>query len=136
MLLKLYLWDSSKFSLAVTSVIIIYLVALSATNMHIYHKVAIWHLMQAWARFALQCFCFSCYWYSKLELMPTHNKVPGLLLLQQWLSVIQLFFLFFGLTIFTKDTQLAINQVRETKQNRALTVKTQVLFTLYLQLYK
>jgi len=33
-----------------------YLVAFSATNMHIYHKVAIGHLMQAWARFALQCF--------------------------------------------------------------------------------
>ena len=57
MLLKLYWWDSSKFSLAVTSVIITYLVAFSATNLHIYyHKVAIWHLMQAWARFALQCF--------------------------------------------------------------------------------
>jgi len=56
MLLKLYWWDSSKFSLAVTSVIITYLVAFSATNQHIYHKVAIWHLMQAWARFALQCF--------------------------------------------------------------------------------
>jgi len=27
--------------------------------MHIYHKVAIWHLMQAWARFALQCFSFT-----------------------------------------------------------------------------
>ena len=34
MLLKLYWRDSSKFSLAVTSVIIIYLVAFSATNMH------------------------------------------------------------------------------------------------------
>jgi len=34
MLLKLYWWDSSKFSLAVTSVIITYLVAFSATNMH------------------------------------------------------------------------------------------------------
>jgi len=56
MLLKLYWWDSSKFSLAVTSVTITYLVAFSATNMHIYHKVAIWHLMQAWVRFALQCF--------------------------------------------------------------------------------
>ena len=55
MLLKLYWWDSSKFSLPVTSVIITYLVAFNATNMHIYHKVAIWHLMQAWASFALQC---------------------------------------------------------------------------------
>ena len=35
MLLKLYWWDSSKFSLTVTSVIITYLVAFSATNMHI-----------------------------------------------------------------------------------------------------
>ena len=63
MLLKQYWWDSSKFSLAVTSVIITYLVAFSATNLHIYHKVAIWHLMQAWARLALQCFslrfCFA-----------------------------------------------------------------------------
>ena len=49
---------AAKFSLAVTSVIITYLVAFSATNMHIHHKVAIWHLMQAWARFALQCFSF------------------------------------------------------------------------------
>ena len=32
MLLKLYWWNSSKFSLAVTSVIITYLVAFSATN--------------------------------------------------------------------------------------------------------
>jgi len=56
MLLTLYWWDSSKFSLAVRSVIITYLVAFSTTNMHIYHKLAIWHLMQAWARFALQCF--------------------------------------------------------------------------------
>jgi len=58
MLLQLYWWDSSKFSLTVTSVIISYMVVFSATNMHIYHKVAIWHLMQAWARFALQCFSF------------------------------------------------------------------------------
>jgi len=36
MLLKLYWWDSSKFSLAVISVIITYLVAFSATNMHNY----------------------------------------------------------------------------------------------------
>jgi len=49
------LLQKSFFSLAATSVIITYLVAFSATNMHIYHKVAIWHLMQAWARFALQC---------------------------------------------------------------------------------
>jgi len=56
--LKLYWWDSCKFSLTVTSVIITYLVAFSATNMHICHKVEIWHLMQAWARFALQCFSF------------------------------------------------------------------------------
>jgi len=54
MLLKLYWWDSSKFSLAVISVIITYLVVFSATNMHIYHKVAIGHV-----RFALQCFSFS-----------------------------------------------------------------------------
>jgi len=27
--------------------------------MHIYHKVAIGHLMQAWVRFALHCFSFS-----------------------------------------------------------------------------
>jgi len=52
MLLKLYWWDS-KFSLAVTSVIITYLVNFGTTYMHIYHKVANWHLMQAWARFAL-----------------------------------------------------------------------------------
>jgi len=58
MLLKLYWWDSSKFNLAVTSVIITYLVVFSAINLHIYHKVAIWHLVQAWARFALQCFSF------------------------------------------------------------------------------
>ena len=56
--LKLYWWDSCKFCLAMTSVIITYLVAFSATNMHIYHQVGIWHLMQAWARFALQCFSF------------------------------------------------------------------------------
>jgi len=54
--LKLFWWDACKFSLAVISVIITYLVA---TNMHIYHKVGIWHLMQAWARFALQCFSFA-----------------------------------------------------------------------------
>ena len=35
-LLKKYWWDSSKFSLVVTSVIITYLVAFSATNMCIY----------------------------------------------------------------------------------------------------
>ena len=34
MLLKLYWWDTSKCILAVTSVIITYLVAFSATNMH------------------------------------------------------------------------------------------------------
>ena len=39
-------WNSSKFSIAVTSVIIMYLVVFSTTNMHIYHKPAIWHLMQ------------------------------------------------------------------------------------------
>ena len=44
------------------SVIITYLVAFSATNLHIYHKVAVGHLMQAWARFALQCFSFYLYW--------------------------------------------------------------------------
>jgi len=33
-----------------------YLVAFSTTNMHVYHKLAIGHLMQAGARFALQCF--------------------------------------------------------------------------------
>jgi len=48
--LKLCWWDSSKFSLTVTSVIITYLVAFCTTNMHIYHKVAIWHLMQALVR--------------------------------------------------------------------------------------
>ena len=56
MLLELYWWDSSKFSLAVTSVITTCLVGFSATNMHTYHKVAIVHLMQAWARIAPQCF--------------------------------------------------------------------------------
>jgi len=45
-------------TLLTCSDIITYLVAFSATNMHIYHKVAIGHLMQAWARFALQCFSF------------------------------------------------------------------------------
>jgi len=54
MLLELYWLDSSKFSLAVISVIITYLVVFSATNMHIYHKVTIGHV-----RFALQCFSFS-----------------------------------------------------------------------------
>ena len=52
--LILYWWDSCKFCLAMTSVIITYLVAFSATNMHIYHKVTIGHV-----RFALQCFSFS-----------------------------------------------------------------------------
>jgi len=56
MLLKLYWWDSSKFSPAVTSVIITYLVAFGVTNMH---GVAMGHLMQAWARFAPQCFSFN-----------------------------------------------------------------------------
>jgi len=44
MLLKLYWCDSSKFSPAVTTVIITYLVAFSVTNMH---GLAIGHLMQA-----------------------------------------------------------------------------------------
>jgi len=57
--LKLYWWDCCKFSLAVTSVIITYLVAFSATKMHIYHKVGIWHLMQAWARFVTSVL-FNC----------------------------------------------------------------------------
>jgi len=37
-------WDCSK------------LVAFSSTNMPIYHKLATGHLLQAWARFTLQCF--------------------------------------------------------------------------------
>ena len=37
------------------------MVVFSATNIHIYHKVAILHLMQALARFALQCFSFQPY---------------------------------------------------------------------------
>jgi len=49
-------WDSSKFSLAMILVIIMYLVALSTANMRIYHKLAIGHLMQVCARFALQWF--------------------------------------------------------------------------------
>ena len=38
------------------TVIIMYLVAFSTTIMHIYYNLAIGHLMQACARFALQCF--------------------------------------------------------------------------------
>ena len=38
-----------------------YLVAFNTTNMHIYHKEAIGHLMQAWARFSLQCYSFYMY---------------------------------------------------------------------------
>jgi len=54
-----------------TSVIITYLVAFSATNMHIYHKVAIGHLMLAWAKFALQCFSYyNCPW-------TVHSGPPG-----------------------------------------------------------
>ena len=56
MLLQLLLVGLFKFSLAVTSVIILYLVAFTSTNMHIYHNVAIRYLMEAWVRFALQCF--------------------------------------------------------------------------------
>ena len=32
------------------------LVVLSTTNMRIYNKLAIGHLMQSWVRFVLQCF--------------------------------------------------------------------------------
>lgn len=49
------LWDSSKFSLAVTSVINTYLAAFNTLTC-IYLKLAIGHLMQALVRFVLQCF--------------------------------------------------------------------------------
>jgi len=58
MLLKLLLVGLFFFSLAVISVIITYLVAFSATNRRTYHKVAIGHLMQAWARFDFSAFHF------------------------------------------------------------------------------
>ena len=50
-----------NFSLAVTTVIIMYLVVFSATNMHIYHKLPIGHLMQVWVRFALLISASHCH---------------------------------------------------------------------------
>jgi len=51
-----------------------YLVAFSTTNMHIHHKVAIGHLMQAWARFH-----FSAFQWGKHE--PSPHRLAVLCLL-------------------------------------------------------